>query len=162
MEHGNPAIATPFERLGGEQAVRTLVDRFYDLMDESPRYARLRATHGGSLSLSRDKLFWFLCGWLGGPQHYVERFGDPMLRARHLRVSIGAAERDEWLSCMNEALRTANVDRELHEQLLGALTPLADWMRNRPGEEPSAGAPGLPIASRLSVTPSHDAGPTDS
>ena len=78
--------------MGGEPRVRELVDRFYDLMDLEPRYARLRAAHGTTLDSARDKLFWFLCGWLGGPDHYISRFGHPRLRARHLPFRIGIAE----------------------------------------------------------------------
>jgi hemoglobin len=76
--------ATPFDRLGGEPGVRTLVDRFYDLMDLEPAYAGIRTLHPADLQGSRDKLFWFLCGWLGGPDLYIQRFGHPRLRARHL------------------------------------------------------------------------------
>ena len=65
---------TPFERVGGESAVRALVDRFYDLMDLEPGFLELRALHPSALDGSRDKLFWFLCGWLGGPQHYTDRY----------------------------------------------------------------------------------------
>ena len=79
---------TPFEHLGGEPQVRALVDRFYDLMDLEPAYAGIRMLHPASLDSARDKLHWFLCGWLGGPNHYVERFGHPMLRARHLTFKI--------------------------------------------------------------------------
>jgi truncated hemoglobin YjbI len=75
---------TPYARLGGEVAVRALVDRFYDLMDLELQYAQLRAVHGSDLASARDKLFWFLSGWLGGPSLYIERFGHPRLRARHL------------------------------------------------------------------------------
>ena len=70
-----PPAATPFERLGGERGVRALVDRFYDLMDLEPAAAGLRALHPATLDDSRDKLFWFLCGWLGGPYHGGVRGG---------------------------------------------------------------------------------------
>jgi hemoglobin len=78
------AASSPFDALGGEAAVRLLVDRFYNLMALEPAYAGLRHLHPTSLDGSRDKLYWYLCGWLSGPQHYVERFGHPRLRARHL------------------------------------------------------------------------------
>ena len=79
-----PTGVTPFAWIGGETVVRSLVDRFYDLMDLEPGYTALRAAHGSSLDKARDHLFWFLCGWLGGPDYFVERFGHPRLRARHM------------------------------------------------------------------------------
>lgn len=127
-----PAIpATPFEAIGGEAAVRRIVDAFYDRMDTDPAYAGIRALHPQDLSGSRDKLHWFLCGWLGGPQHYVERFGHPRLRARHLPFAIGVSERDQWLGCMTRALEVSGVDAALQEHLLRSLFGTADWMRNR-------------------------------
>lgn len=125
------AADTPFSRLGGEAGVRALVDRFYDLMELEPAYAGVRRLHPSTLEGSRDKLFWYLCGWLGGPNHYSERFGHPRLRARHLPYAIGAPERDQWLACMAQALREERVDPSLAQRLGEALTGVADWMRNR-------------------------------
>ena len=122
-----------YESLGGEPAVRALVDRFYDLMDLEPAYAQLRSLHPTTLEGSRDKLHWFLCGWLGGPQHYVERFGHPMLRARHLPFAIGIAERDQWLQCMHQAMRELGIDETLADRLAAAFFNTADWMRNKGG-----------------------------
>jgi hemoglobin len=124
---------TAFERVGGEASVRALVDRFYDLMDLEPAFTELRAMHPSTLEGSRDKLFWFLCGWLGGPQHYVERFGHPMLRARHLPFAIGIRERDQWLACMAQAMREGGFDADLAARLEKAFFGTADWMRNRGG-----------------------------
>lgn len=67
-----PTFDTHFAWIGGEVQVMALTERFYDLMDLEPGYAALRAVHGPDLSGAREKLFWFLCGWLGGPQHYTE------------------------------------------------------------------------------------------
>lgn len=122
---------TPFELLGGEPVVRQLVDRFYDLMDLEPAYAGLRALHPEALEGSRDKLHWFLCGWLGGPQHYVERFGHPRLRARHLPYPIGIAERDQWMDCMVQAMRDLQIDDTLAARLAESFFGTADWMRNK-------------------------------
>ncbi len=122
-----------FGRIGGESAVRELVDAFYDRMDLDPAFAGIRALHPPDLSASRDKLFWFLCGWLGGPAHYVERFGHPRLRARHLPFSIGIAERDQWLACMQQAMAHCQLESALQSRLGEAFHGTADWMRNRPG-----------------------------
>jgi hemoglobin len=126
----NP-LANAFELMGGEARVRELIDRFYDLMDIEPQYAALRAVHPNTLDDSRDKLFWFLCGWLGGPNHYIERFGHPRLRARHLPFAIGIQERDEWLACMSQAMQELHVDALLQQRLMEAFYGTADWMRNR-------------------------------
>ena len=123
--------ATPFERLGGEAGVRQLVDRFYDLMDLEPAYAELRAVHGSALDDARQKLFWFLCGWLGGPQHYTERFGHPRLKQRHMPFKVGLIERDQWLACMDQAMVEAAVPEELRTRLNKAFFQTADWMRNQ-------------------------------
>ena len=125
--------STAFDALGGESAVRALVDRFYDLMDLEADYASIRALHPPELDSSRDKLFWFLCGWLGGPSHYVERFGHPRLRARHLPFAIGIRERDQWLTCMAQAMRELDIDPALSDRLAEAFHGTADWMRNRAG-----------------------------
>jgi hemoglobin len=122
---------TPFEQFGGETGVRKLVDAFYDRMDFEPEFAAIRALHPTTLEGSRDKLFWFLCGWLGGPNHYVERFGHPRLRARHMPFAIGSAERDAWMACMRQALVDCATESDLSEWLLGQLYGTADWMRNK-------------------------------
>ncbi len=124
-------IATPFDWIGGEPAVRALVERFYDLMDLEPQYAAVRATHGSTLDDARQKLFWFLCGWLGGPDHYIERFGHPRLRMRHLPFAIGIRERDEWVLCMDQAMRETGVDDALRQRLNQSFFQTADFMRNR-------------------------------
>ncbi len=126
-----PTSVTPFDVLGGEPAVHALVERFYDLMDLEPAYAELRATHGSTLADARQKLFWFLCGWLGGPDHYVERFGHPRLRMRHMPFSIGVKERDQWVACMDQAMRETAVPDALRQRLAQSFMQTADWMRNR-------------------------------
>ncbi|MEO8021886.1 group II truncated hemoglobin [Polaromonas sp.] len=128
---GTPPFATPFDWIGGEARVHALVERFYDLMDLDPAYAALRAAHGNHLVKARQHLFWFLCGWLGGPQHYTERFGHPKLRMRHMPFVIGILERDQWLACMDQAMGETGVDEELRTRLRASFFQTADWMRNR-------------------------------
>ncbi len=123
---------TAYELIGGEARVRELVDRFYDLMDLETEFAGLRALHPPSLEGSRDKLFWFLCGWLGGPNYFIERFGHPRLRARHLPFEIGTSERDQWMRCMALAMQDVGLPENLQMRLMEALFQTADWMRNVP------------------------------
>lgn len=132
MQEKTPAT-TPFEWIGGEDKVKALVERFYDLMDLEAKYAALRAAHGSDLERARQHLFWFLCGWLGGPQHYTDRFGHPRLRMRHMPFSIGIVERDQWLACMYQAMQETGVPEGLRTRLKESFFQTADWMRNAPG-----------------------------
>ena len=121
---------TAFALIGGEAAIHALVQRFYDLMDLEPGYKELRAAHGPDLASAREKLNWFLCGWMGGPQHYQERFGHPRLRARHMPFKIGILERDQWLACMDQAMGEVAVPADLRMRLQASFFQTADWMRN--------------------------------
>ena len=123
----------PYEAIGGEQAVRTLVDRFYDLMDTLPAAQGIRVLHPASLTGSREKLFLFLTGWLGGPPLYVERFGHPRLRARHSPFPIAESERDQWLLCMQQSVNELEVEPQWRDFLMEKFRGLADFMRNKEG-----------------------------
>jgi hemoglobin len=126
-----PNPSTPYDLIGGDAQVRALVDRFYDLMDFEPAYRELRAVHGSTLESAREKLYLFLSGWLGGPPLYTDRYGHPMLRARHLPFAIGAVERDQWMACMRQAMEETDVPQELRVGLGEAFQRTADWMRNK-------------------------------
>ncbi|MGD9788353.1 MAG: group II truncated hemoglobin [Sulfuricellaceae bacterium] len=122
-----------YQRVGGEAGIRRLVERFYELMDTLPEAYGIRKMHAQDLSASKEKLFMFLSGWLGGPQLYTEQFGHPRLRQRHLPFPIGEAERDQWLLCMNQAMEDVGLEPELRAQLAAAFHKTADFMRNREG-----------------------------
>jgi hemoglobin len=124
---------TLYELLDGETGVRALVDRFYDLMDLEPAFAGIRKMHPTTLDGSRDKLFWFLSGWTGGPNLFIERFGHPRLRARHLPYAIATDERDQWLRCMEMAMNDIGMVPSLQEHLQKSFSETADWMRNTHG-----------------------------
>lgn len=120
-----------YDMLGGETGLRSLVNRFYDLMDSSPEARNIRSLHAKSLNQSREKLFMFLSGWSGGPQLYVQRFGHPRLRMRHMPFPIGTVERDEWLWCMNRALDESELDPRIVEYLKNHFAQAADFLRNQ-------------------------------
>lgn len=130
---------TPYELIGGERAVANLVTRFYELMDALPAAQGIRAMHAPDLGDAPEKLRLFLTGWLGGPNVYVERYGPPFLRARHLPFAIGTSERDQWMLCMRQALDECIADRALRDKLYEALWGLANHMRNRADPGSAAG-----------------------
>lgn len=127
------AVLSHYQRIGGAAKLRALVQRFYQIMDELPETYGIRKMHAADLKNAEDKLFKFLSGWMGGPQLYIQEFGHPMLRRRHLPFTIGISERDQWMLCMNTALQEVVEDETVRKELLAALAGLADHMRNQPG-----------------------------
>lgn len=122
---------TPYELLGGEAVLRNLVKRFYEIMDTLPEAKPLRDMHPADLQGSEEKLFMFMSGWLGGPALFVEKYGHPRLRARHMPFQIRKAERDQWMICMVQAFEDVGVQEPLRSELLHSLLRLADHMRNQ-------------------------------
>ncbi len=103
----NGTQTTAYALIGGAETIRQLVD-------------------------SRDKLNLFLTGWMGGPELYQEKYGHPMLRARHLPFPIGSVERNQWLDCMQRAMDEVAIDAQLKARLHESFFATADWMRNKP------------------------------
>jgi hemoglobin len=136
IEEVGSTQTTFYELLGGEasgtESIRNLVETFYDIMDSDPKVSALRAMHQPDLTEAREKLFMFLTGWTGGPQLYIERYGHPMLRARHLPFSIGESERDQWMYCMIKAMHQLQLEEPLMIKLSEQLYGVADFMRNKP------------------------------
>ena len=120
---------TPFDALGGEVAIRAIVDRFYDIIDaDAPT---LRALLPANDSVSRDKLYAYLVEWTGGPALYTPERGHPRMRMRHLPFPIGEDEVTQWLDCMARALDDNDVTGDVRTFLDERLTALAHHMRNR-------------------------------
>ncbi len=124
----------PFSRVGGAEAVRALVERFYDAMSElEPPLARLHELdeHGKVARRSRDRFALFFIGWLGGPQTYMERHGHPRLRMRHAHVPVDEEMRDAWMRAMTRALDRRGVTGEVRRLLDEKLADLATFLRNK-------------------------------
>jgi len=137
IEEAGSDKRTFFELLGGAengtQNIRLLVETFYDIMDSDPKAKPLRDMHQPDLTSAREKLFMFLTGWTGGPQLYIERYGHPMLRKRHLSFEIGESARDQWMYCMIKAMHQLEYDEDLMKKLANQLYGVADFMRNKQG-----------------------------
>jgi len=120
-----------YRQLGGEPAVRRLVERFYQLMTELPQAREIRAMHPADLSEAKERLYLFLSGWLGGPPLYTERYGQPRLRRAHLSFPIDEKVRDAWMQCMEQALTEQITDATLLAQLKASFFKTADFLRNQ-------------------------------
>lgn len=117
--------------VGGEAGLRKIVDRFYEIMDQDPKAATIRAMHGADLAPIREKLFEFLSGWLGGPPLYSQRTGSICITHAHQPFAIGPAERDQWVMCMRQALVDTGIPAETRELLDQPIFMIADFVRNR-------------------------------
>ena len=133
-----PSASNPqslYDLLGGEpeatNQIRAIVEAFYDVMETDEKAKTIRLMHPEDLTSSREKLFMFLTGWTGGPQLYIERYGHPFLRRRHLPFKIGEEERDQWIYCMTKGMLNLKMEDKKIKALLNALYPIADFMRNQ-------------------------------
>ena len=121
--------ATPYEEIGGDAGVRALVETFYDIVEaQSPV---LRAMLPADMSGSRQKLYEFLSGWMGGPQLYFERRGHPRLRLRHMPFPIDSHAAEEWARCMSQALGVVDAPHGIRTYLERELGNTAHGLRNK-------------------------------
>ncbi|MAE21108.1 MAG: group II truncated hemoglobin [Pseudomonadota bacterium] len=118
-----------FQAAGQYEGIHALVDAFYDAMETLPEARRIRDMHPQDLTESRDKLTRFLCGWLGGPKLYREKYGAIAIPRAHAHLPIGEAERDAWLACMREALTTQPYPDEFKTYLMTQLFVPAERCR---------------------------------
>ena len=123
--------AFPYQLLGAADGVRALVERFYQLMERSPQYAGLRKLHRNDLSQTKELLFQFLSGWLGGPNLYFQGPGHRCVMSAHRNIAIGAEEVEQWLGCMNAALEDTDLEKGMRDQISLGLSRFANRMRNK-------------------------------
>ena len=127
---------TPFEYFG-ETGVRQLVDVFYDVMEESPHAAEIRAMHADDLSPMRKALTAYLISWMGGPPVYMALKGSMCLTDAHAPFVIGPKARDQWLECMTRALDKCDVDPEVKAMLEIPFKRVAEAVQNSASDEHS-------------------------
>ena len=121
------AEETLYDQLG-EENLRLLVDRFYDLVFENPQISRLFKT---DKNVIKEKQRLFLTQFLGGPPLYSAQYGHPRLRARHLPHAINSDDAVAWLSCMSTSISSLPVEQKLKDDMMERLIPTAMFMVNR-------------------------------
>ena len=125
-QYGN--LDTTYHAAGGEKGIQQLVDDFYDVMGSTEQYQRIYQWHP-DIPIARDKLARFLCGWMGGPKRYQEKYGSISIPQVHAHLSVSSVERDQWLSCMQEALARQNYPETLKHYLIEQLARPAELIR---------------------------------
>jgi len=125
--------ATPFERIGGRPPIRNLVERFYDLMDTEPAFARLRAIHQADLAQMREKLSDFLTAWMGGPRDWFEKNpGSCIMSAHGAMPGIDRETAEQWIACMKRAARPMiEADPDLAASMLDSMATMCRAMARR-------------------------------
>ncbi|MCZ8325646.1 MAG: group II truncated hemoglobin [Sphingomonadaceae bacterium] len=120
---------SPFERIGGHAALRAITDRFYDLMEQDPAYADLRAIHAADLTEMRAQLPSFLAGWAGGPRDWFEANPGKCMMSAHGGMAITSATAEQWAQAMTRAItETAVADREIGAAMADVLSRMAKGM----------------------------------
>lgn len=123
-----------YEKIGGLEVIDKLVNDFYEIMSTDPVAEDCFATHSGrDIRDSAEKLKYFLSGWTGGPQLYLEKHGHPRLRMRHFPFKIGPKEADQWLYCMRKALAKSTIDPGMQEQLMAAFSQVTEMLTGNHG-----------------------------
>jgi hemoglobin len=120
-----------FQAAGREAGIRQLVDNFFDRMGSDERFAAIHAMHPENKDISRDKLARFLCGWLGGPRLYNEKYGAIGIPRVHAHLAIATPERDQWLTCMNESVAEQPFTPDFRIYLMEQLFIPAEAVRRR-------------------------------
>lgn len=116
-----------YDRIGGEETLRTLTDRFYDLVFEDALISRLFKSDKDEI---KEKQRLFLTQFLGGPSLYSDVYGHPRLRARHIPHPIGEEDAIAWLTCMDKAIATLTISEALKKELFGRFPQSAMFMVN--------------------------------
>jgi hemoglobin len=127
-----------FQAAGGRVGIGKLVDRFYDVMDELPEAQIIRAMHPDDLTVARDKLTLFLCGWLGGEKLFSKKYGPIMIPRAHAHLEITEAERDAWLACMKVAVDEQDYASDFKTYLMEQLFVPAERCRMASQQQKSA------------------------
>ena len=130
----DPQQSNAYDLIGGDSTIKQIAASFYQFMDSETEVKPLRDIHPESLTLSEEKLYQFLSGWLGGPQLFQQQHGNPALRARHIPFAVDEAMRDQWLMCMKHALNEHVATPEHRQAIFQAISTLADHMRNQPSQ----------------------------
>jgi len=95
---------SPHDQIGGAPVFEAIANRFYDLMEQDPAYAELRAMHADDLQPMRKSLPRFLAGWAGGPRDWFEANPGKCMMSLHKDFPIDRQTAAQWADAMTRAI----------------------------------------------------------
>ncbi len=117
--------------LMGEDNIIKMIADFYTELEQSS----IRGLFPADMRAASEKSAAFFVGLLGGPPLYPQRYGSPMMRARHLRFPIDEAARQAWLACFDRVLDHAEEKYNFPAEHLPGfgefLKGFSGWMVNK-------------------------------
>ncbi|MFT4823272.1 MAG: hemoglobin [Halioglobus sp.] len=128
-EHKYGVADNSYRAAGELSGITRLVDAFYANMDSFPQAQKIRQMHAAELTKVRQKLTYFLSGWLGGPRLFSEHYGGINIPGFHKKFRVGEAERDAWLLCMEKAIDDQPYAATFKKYLLAQLSIPAERVR---------------------------------
>jgi hemoglobin len=122
-----------YSLVGGDGPFYELVERFYQRVQDEPD---LRKLYPADLDPGKQHLAWFLIQRFGGPAHFNEKRGAPMLRRRHAPFAIDLNARDTWVRCMMDAVDAIPVFVPFRSDLATYFEDAATFLINRVDTRP--------------------------
>jgi hemoglobin len=126
-----------YELMGGKKTIAKLINAFYDRVKGDPN---LSPIFPEDLTLTKQKQTLFLTQFFGGPPLYSEKYGHPMLRARHMPFPVTPNRAEAWLKCMSDAMDEVGLEGIVRDYMFERLTMTARHMVNTPDDDESAPA----------------------
>lgn len=121
-------LRSVYDRAGGDEPFRKLVDIFYrNVMAD----ARINHLFPPDLEPGKKWQFLFITQYFGGPTRYIDERGHPRLRMRHMPFPIGTTERDAWVEAMLSAIDEVGFAPDIAEIMRNYFTSTATFMMNR-------------------------------
>lgn len=113
----------------GEEGIRKMVSRHYDLMRESG-ISHLFPPTDDEFEKAKLRSSDFMIQICGGPEYFNQNRGRPMLINRHAPFAITAEGREIWLSCYRQALLETKLPEHLIESFWNYINVFSAWMMN--------------------------------
>jgi len=115
----------------GEANIFKMMSDFYKELEKS----EIRHLFPANMEEASKKSAAFFVGIMGGPPLYMQTYGPPRMRARHLPFEIDESSRQIWLRCFDKVLAGADVKYDFPLQHLQGfkdfLKSFSAWMVNK-------------------------------